>query len=258
MNKKQKSITNKLYSVVLIALLVLVWQVLSMSGVIPAFMLPSPKQVLDAFLSEFPVLIGHSCVTLQEAFLGLGIGIVLSVLLAFWMEQCAVIRKAVYPILVISQTIPVVAIAPLLVLWLGYGIAPKITLVVMTCFFPITVALLGGFQSADPDAILLLKAMGANDLQIWWHVKLPAAVPSFFSGLKISVSYSVVGAVIAEWLGGSNGLGVYMTRVRKAYAFDNMFAVIFWIILISLLLIWLLDLLERKTRPWEKERNQKS
>ncbi len=200
------------------------------------------------------MLISHSYVTLQEAFLGLGIGIAMSFVLALVMDQCTLIRKAVYPILVISQTIPVVAIAPLLVLWLGYGIAPKITLVVMTCFFPITVALLSGFQSADPDAILLLKAMGASRLQIWRHVKLPAAIPSFFSGLKISVSYSVVSAVIAEWLGGTSGLGVYMTRVRKAYAFDNMFAVIFWVILISLLLIWLLDVLERRTRPWEKQK----
>lgn len=252
MKRKQKSITNKLYSVVLIVFLLLLWQVLSISGLIPDFMLPSPKQVVEAFCREFPVLISHSCVTLSEAFLGLGLGIAMSFALALLMERFSPIRKSVYPLLVISQTIPVVAIAPLLVLWLGYGTAPKITLVVMTCFFPITVALLGGFGSADRDAILLLRAMGANEWQVWWHVKLPAAIPSFFSGLKISVSYSVVSAVIAEWLGGSSGLGVYMTRVRKAYAFDKMFAVIFWVILISLLLIWLVNVLERKAKPWEK------
>ena len=252
MKRKQKSITNNLYSVVLIVALLLLWPILSMSGLIPEFMLPSPKRVLDAFFHEFPVLISHSYVTLKEAFFGLGIGIALSVVLALLMERFSPVRKSVYPLLVISQTIPVVAIAPLLVLWLGYGVAPKITLVVMTCFFPITVALLGGFGSADPDAILLLRAMGANEWQVWWHVKLPAAIPSFFSGLKISVSYSVVSAVIAEWLGGSNGLGVYMTRVRKAYAFDKMFAVIFWVILISLLLIWLINGLEKKAKPWEK------
>lgn len=254
MKRKQKNITNKVYPIAAFFFVILVWQILSISQIIPAFMLPSPSAVWNAFYAELPSLLRHSCVTLQEAFFGLGIGILLSVLLALIMEQCAVIRKAVYPFLVVSQTIPMVAIAPLLVLWLGYGLTPKITLVVLTCFFPITVALLNGFQSAEPDAILLLKAMGANPWQILWHVKFPAAISSFFSGLEISVSYAVVSAVVAEWLGGSAGLGVYMTRVRKAYAFDKMFAVIFWIVFISLLLIWILKQVERKTRPWEKHR----
>ena len=240
----------------LVVLLVVLWQVLCMSGVIPPFMLPSPYAVCTAFCSEFKTLIMHSYITLQEAFCGLFISIALSVLLALVMERCALIRKAVYPVLVISQTIPMVAIAPLLVLWLGYGLAPKITLVVLTCFFPITIALMNGFKAVEPDQILLMKAMGASEWQILWHVKLPSAIPSFFSGLEISVSYAVVSAVVAEWLGGNAGLGVYMTRVRKAYAFDKMFAVLFWTVFVSLFLIWLLKRVKRKTRPWENTREE--
>ena len=253
MKQKQKSIRSKLYPLAALAVIVLVWQMATYFEWVPGFMLPSPGQVGAAFCSEFPALLSHSYVTLQEAFLGLGLGIALSLILAILMDRFSILDHSVYPLLVISQTIPVIAIAPLLVLWMGYGIAPKVTLVLLVCFFPMTVGLLGGLRSADPDAIRLLQAMGANRLQILRHVKLPAASNAFFSGLKIAVSYSVVGAVIAEWLGGDAGLGVYMTRVRKAYAFDKMFAVIFLVILISLCLMWLVRRIERTTTKGKEE-----
>ena len=167
------------------------------------------------------------------------------------MDRFLWLDRALSPILVITQTIPTIAIAPLLVLWMGFGMAPKITLVVITTFFPIAVGLLEGYRGVDPDSIRLLRAMGANRTQIFYHVKFPAALPHFFSGLKISASYAVVGAVISEWLGGFEGLGVYMTRVKKAYAFDKMFAVIILIVVISLLLMALVDLIRRVVMPWE-------
>ena len=128
--------------------------------------------------------------------------------------------------------------------------APKITLVVITTFFPIAVGLLEGYQSVDPDAIRLMRTMGADNTRIFIHVKFPSALPYFFSGLRISASYAVVGAVISEWLGGFEGLGVYMTRVKKAYAFDRMFAVIILIVIISLLLMALVDLIRKAAMPW--------
>jgi ABC-type nitrate/sulfonate/bicarbonate transport system permease component len=152
--------------------------------------------------------------------------------------------------MVISQTIPTVAIAPLLVLWMGYGMMPKVALIVLVCFFPIAVALLDSFRSSDPDLINLMRAMGAKPVQIFRHVKWPAAITGFFSGLKIAVSYAIVGAVISEWLGGNEGLGVYMIRVKRSYAFDKMFAVILLIMIISLLLIQVTVWLERITTPW--------
>lgn len=152
----------------------------------------------------------------------------------------------------ITQTIPTVAIAPLLVLWMGYDMAPKIALVVIVCFFPMAVGLLDGFRSADQDTVNLLRSMGASKGQIFRMVKLPSSLGRFFSSLRVSVSYSIVGAVIAEWLGGNSGLGVYMTRVRKSYAFDKMFAVIVLISLISLLLMWLVSMIQRLCMPYEK------
>lgn len=219
-------------------------------------MLPSPYDVVKAFVDNFSVMMKQAAVTLQEACYGLLIGVALAFIVATLMDRFAFLYKAIYPILVITQTIPTIAVAPLLVLWMGFGMAPKITLVVITTFFPIAVGLLGGFEGADSDAINLMRAMGANRYQIFKYVKLPNAMPSFFSGLKVSASYAVVGAVISEWLGGFEGLGVYMTRVKKAYAFDKMFAVIVFISVISLLLMGLVNLLERVATPWKHAKNK--
>ena len=209
-------------------------------------MLPSPIQVVQAFISEFPALMEHSLITLAEAFLGLALGILLGFVMAVLMDQFEPLYKACYPLIVLTQTIPTVAIAPLLVLWFGYEMAPKVILIIITTFFPITIGLLNGFRSVDPDSIHLLRAMGAGRWQIFSHIKLPGSMSQFFSGLRISASYAVVGAVISEWLGGFGGLGVYMTRVRKAFAFDKMFAVIFLIAAISLALMALVGFAEKK------------
>ena len=213
-------------------------------------MLPSPGEVVRAFVSERALLLEHSVITLQEAFLGLALGVAVGFVFALLMDTFEVLYRAFYPILVITQTIPTVAIAPLLVLWFGYEMTPKIILIVIATFFPITVGLLEGFRSADQDAVGLLRSMGAGRWQIFRYLKAPSALPQFFSGLRIAAAYSVVGAVISEWLGGFGGLGVYMTRVKKAFAFDKMFAVIFLISAISLALMALVSLAERKCMPY--------
>ena len=159
--------------------------------------------------------------------------------LAVLMDRFSVIRHALYPLIVLTQTIPTVAIAPLLVLWFGYEMLPKIILIVLVVFFPIAVNMLDGFRSVDRDTVSLLRSMGLGD---------------FFASLKISVSYAVVSAVISEWLGGFNGLGVYMTRVKKAYSFDKMFAVIFLISALSLILMWLVKILQKKCMPWNNKK----
>ena len=192
----------------------------------------------------------QAAVTLQETLYGLLIGIAIAFVIASLMDRFTIINKALYPVLVVTQTIPTIAIAPLLVLWMGFGMAPKITLVVITTFFPIAIELLNGFQSVDEDAINLMRSMGARRLQIFRIIKLPNATASFFSGLRISAAYAVVGAVVSEWLGGFEGLGVYMTRVKKAYAFDKMFAVIVFISAISLVLMGIVVLLEKISMPW--------
>ena len=214
-------------------------------------MLPKPMDVFNVLIEEKDILFEHALITLQEAFWGLGIGIGLGFVIATIMDEWDFLYKAIYPIMVITQTIPTIAIAPLLVLWMGFGMEPKITLVVLTTFFPIAVGLLDGYKSVDKDEVNLLRSMGAGKFKIFKYVKLPNALPHFFSGLKISASYAIVGAVISEWLGGFEGLGVYMTRVKKAYAFDRMFAVIIVIVAISLLLMKLVNILRKMVMPWE-------
>ncbi len=242
--------------ILLFAILV-IWQVACSFGWIPGYLLSSPIEVLQALWNDKALLFSHSLTTLYEAFLGLACGVLLGSLVAILMDRFPAVYKTLNPFIVVSQTIPTIAIAPLLVLWLGYDILPKVVLVALTTFFPITVALVGGLGSIDTDLIDLMKTMRATPWQIFKEVKLPMAARSFFSGLKISATYAIVAAVIAEWLGGYYGLGVYMTRVRKSYAYDRMFAVILVISALSILLMWLVNKLEVDMLPWIaiKEKN---
>ena len=230
---------------------VVIWQVVCMLELVPGFMLPSPLDVGLALVNDFPLLMHHAGVTLLEAFLGLITGVLLGFGCAALMDTFPFVKSALYPILVLTQTIPPVAIAPLLILWFSYGIVPKVILVVLVSFFPMAVGLLEGFQSVDSDMIKLMRSMGAGRRQIFWNVKFPSAMGNFFSGLKITVSYSIVGAVIAEWLGGFTGLGVYMTRVKKSLSYDKMFAVILLVSLISLLLMEAVKYIQYRSMPWE-------
>ena len=238
-------------AVLAVALLLAVWQLVCILGIVPAYMLPSPLQVAAAFVEDFPQLMQNSLITLQEAFAGLFFGVLTGFVAAVLMDSFSVLHMAFYPLLVITQTIPSVAIAPLLVLWFGYEMLPKIILIVISTFFPVTVGLLDGFRSVDRDAVNLLRSMGANRRQIFRYIKFPSALPQLFSGLKIAAAYSVVGAVISEWLGGFGGLGVYMTRVKKAFAFDRMFAVIFLTSAVSLALMALVAFAEKKCMPYK-------
>lgn len=244
---------------VTIVAVLLVWQAVVSFGWVPSFLLPSPVDVALELVNDAPLLASHAVVTVGEAVIGLVCGVAAGFVIACLMERFAVVKRALSPIVTVSQTIPTVAIAPLLVLWLGYGMLPKVLLVALTTFFPITVALAEGFASVDPDTVDLMRTMGASRLQVFRYAKLPSAAGSFFSGLRISATYAVVGAVVAEWLGGFNGLGVYMTRVRKSYSYDQMFAVIVIISALSLALMGLVDALERWCMPWRRaERKAKS
>lgn len=221
-------------------------------GKVPKYTLPSPSDVWAAFEKDWQLMLSHARVTLAETFIGLFFGILIGFLMAVVMDRFAVVRKMIYPLVVVSQTIPTIAIAPLLVIWLGYQMLPKIVLIILVVFFPITISLLEGFSSVDADTVNLMRSMGASRLQIFRFVKFPNSLGHFFSSLKISVSYAVVSAVVSEWIGGTEGLGCYMTRVRKSFSSDKMFAVIILISVISLILIWLTSVLQRACMPWEK------
>lgn len=249
--KKLKNIASKYIALILGLLFLGSWELSAIMGWLPRFIIPAPSEIMSALISQSEALFSNSLITLFQALIGLFFGIILAFVLAISMDRMALVRRAIYPYLVVSQTIPTVAIAPILVLWLGYGMLPKIVLVILTTLFPIVINILEGFASVDKDAVNLLRLMGANHRQILTHVKLPASLSYFFSGLKISVSYAFVGSVVAEWLGGFEGLGVYMIRAKNAFSYDNMFAAIVVISVVSLILLGIVSLIERLVTPWE-------
>lgn len=248
-----RSKRDNIYPISFGIIFLLIWQLLCTLEIIPPYLMPSPIQIMKALVEDFPLLMYHLLYTLMESIIGLFAGVVLGLLFALVMDRFVRVYKTFYPFIIISQTIPTIAIAPLLVLWFGYDLLPKVILIVLVTFFPITIGVLESFKSTDRDEINLLKSMGASGFDIYRFIKIPSSMGKFFAALKISASYSVVGGVISEWLGGFRGLGVYMTRVRKAYAFDKMFAVIIIISLLSLLLLKAVDLLQIISMPWEKK-----
>ncbi len=249
-NNLQHRFKQNAPAVVLLIVLLGLWQTVCTYNIVPDYLLPSPLDVVHALWTDRTLLMTHSATTLYEALLGLVIGVFIGSAVAVAMDRFPVVYRALNPFIVVSQTIPTIAIAPLLVLWLGYDMLPKVVLVSLTTFFPITIALVGGLSATDRDLIDLMKTMKATEWQIFKHVKLPLSAPAFFSGLKISSTYAIVAAVIAEWLGGYLGLGVYMTRVRKSYAYDRMFAVILVISILSVALMWVVYRLEKLALPW--------
>jgi len=257
--KRLRNIENSIIPAVFFAVLLLIWQLSVDLGAIPRFVLPTPTDIASTLVKIMPDIAEHTVVTLTEAFIGFMTAILLALILAILMDSIKVIKKAVYPILVISQTVPIIALAPLFVIWFGFGMLPKVIVVVLVCFFPIVVSLLDGLSSVDQDTINLLKSMKASRLQIFRLVKFPAAMVSFFSGLRIAATYSIMGAVIGEWLGGKAGLGLYMIRVKNSFALDKTFAVILVIVVLSMLVFYAIKLIQRLVMPWsiETERNRR-
>lgn len=232
------------YSSVIVILII--WEIFSYYGLVSKFLLPSPVEVCYAFIKDFKLILHHAKYTMAISFIGITISISLSLFLSIIMDRFEIIYDIIYPILVLTQTIPTIAIAPLLIIWLGFYMKPKIVLVVISTFFPITISLINAYRAVDKDNINLLKAMGASRYQIYRYLKFPSSLSYFFSGIKVSMSYALISAVISEWLGGYYGLGVYMTRVKKSYELDKMFAIIFFISFLSLLLMFIIENVEKK------------
>lgn len=215
-----------------------------------SFILPSPAAVLAAGWETRSILLPALATTMTETVVGVVLAVALGAALAGAMDLSFLLRRALYPLLVASQTVQILAIAPLLILWFGFGLTSKVFIVVLICFFPLTLSMADGLASADPDLLALFRAMGARRGQIWRMVRLPAALPGFFSGLKIAVTYSVVGATIGEWVGGTEGLGLYMLRSKNALATDQVFVGILVTSGLSIALFLLVSLIERLALPW--------
>lgn len=250
---KYKSFVHVFPAFFLTITILVLWQVLAQFGLINQHTLPAPISVLSALIDNWDVIAMHSAQTLQEAFIGLVIATGCGLIVAILLDRSTVIKKAVYPLLITSQTIPIITLAPLLLLWFGFDMLPKIIIVVLSCFFPITIATISGFAQTDEELIKLLKSMKANYWQILWMVKFPGALPQFFSGLKIAATYSVTGAMVGEYVGAYQGLGIYMQEMAHAHALTLVFAIILVTAILSFLLVGLVVLLERLLLPWNQK-----
>lgn len=235
---------------VVLLLAILAWMAAAQMSGLPAFILPTPGQVVRAGWETRQILWEALGATLTETAVGLGVAVLLAAGLAAAMDFSSWLRRALYPILVASQTVQILAIAPLLIIWFGFGLTSKVLIVVLICFFPLTLNMADGLASADPDLVALYRAMGARRSQLWRMIRFPAALPAFFSGLKIAVTYSVVGATIGEWVGGTQGLGLYMLRSKNALATDQVFVAILLTSAVSIGLFLLVSLIERAALPW--------
>ena len=252
--KRLRSIGNKIAPIVFILILLIIWEIIVNVGGIEKYILPAPTDVIEVLIKDFKTMIPHILATLYEGMVGFLIAIALSIILAVIMDMVPLIKRALYPVLVISQTIPTVALAPLFIIWFGFGALPKIIVVVIVCFFPIVISIVDGLEGVDKDLINHFKLMGASKLNVFLHLKLPYGMINFFSGMRIGATYSIMGAVIGEWLGGDKGLGVYMTRARSAYALDKMFASIVIIVVISMGIFLLVSLMEKLFTPWNNKK----
>ncbi len=241
-------------AILLLTILLFIWEIVVDLFAINPQVLPAPSAISTAFTGHAIALIPHVLTTLLETTLGLILAVILGVLVAILLRFSPLVRKALYPLLIISQTIPIIALAPLLLIWFGFTILPKIIIVTLVCFFPITVAFADGMEKVSPQIITLLQSMKASKLQILFLAELPGALPSFFSGLRIAAAYSVTGAIVGEYVGGYQGLGIYMQTAAHSYAVVLVFVVIIITSLLSILLFAAVALLEKILLPWNRKK----
>lgn len=228
---------REIWMPVAVALFVLLfWEICVHVFQIPMYLLPAPTSIAQALIENHEVLFSHAMVTLLEAVLGLLIALVLAVITAILMDLSKTFRNSIYPHLVVTQTVPVMVLAPLFSIWLGFGMAPKIMIVIFMCYFPITVSFADGLSQVSQKQINLLKSFQASTFQIYTMVKIPSAVNSLFSGLKVSATYCIGGAIVGEWISSAAGLGYYMLRVKNGYMLDKVFATVIVVIVLSLLM----------------------
>lgn len=243
----------------LLITLVILWEAASVIFKIEAWLLPSPSAILKEGIADYSRISEHLGSTVFLSLIGLLIGSTIGIVLASCLHLFPNVKNAVYPLLILSQNVPIIVLAPLLVIWFGFGLLPKIIVISLVCFFPVAVALLDGFRQTPYELKHYFEMMGANKRQLFWKLELPHALPFLFSGLKISATYSVMGAVISEWLGAQNGIGVYMTYASSSFRTDRVFVAIFIIMALSLLFFACISLLERYFISWkrreDKERN---
>lgn len=245
-----------LLKIVLVAVvLITLWQVLVSVFDIPHYILASPQGVAQTLIERWDVLLKHAKVTLIEILLGLFFGFSLGLLSAISLAVSRSLSSFLMPILVLSQAIPVFAIAPLLVLWLGYGMASKVVMAILIIYFPVTAACYDGLRNTPTQWLQMAQSMRASKTALLLKIRLPAALPSLASGLRIAVTFAPIGAIVGEWVGSAEGLGYLMLQANARMQTDTTFAALFVLIVMSLTLFFSVDKLLQKLIPWQKHVN---
>jgi putative hydroxymethylpyrimidine transport system permease protein len=233
--------------------MILLWYAVVFTTGVPHYILPDPGRVAIAFYNHSEFLVNHGITTFIEILAGLVLGTILGAISALSMIAFGSLKRWLLPVLVISQAIPVFALAPLLVLWLGYGMMSKIAMAVLIIFFPVTAAFYDGLRRTDEDWIELAGVMNAKPMAILRHIRIPAAMPAFASGLRVATAVAPIGAVVGEWVGSSKGLGFYMLHANARMQTDAMFAALTLIAIMALALYFFVDKLMTKIVFWQKE-----
>jgi ABC-type nitrate/sulfonate/bicarbonate transport system permease component len=254
MNSRLISAINKGWPpIVAVVLLLSGWELAVFLLHIDQWFLPSPSGVVREAYASWPRLWLHTSATIEKCLLGFAVGIVTGLLIGVMMHISKPINLAFSPLLIISQNIPSIILAPLFLVWFGYGLLPKILVIALVCFFPIALSMTTGLAETDRNLYNYMRMIGAKRRQIFFKLELPFSLPYLFSGLKISATYSVMGAVIAEWLGSSVGLGYYMTLSSSGYRNDRVFAAVFIIIVLSLAMFMFIGLLQKIIIRWQSD-----
>ena len=242
----------------IIVLVLCAWELIVRLRDIASWLLPAPSAIAYALYESNGVLAGHTLVTLEEILIGFALALLAGVLLASALVLSKTLEKTLYPFLIASQTVPIIVIAPMLLVWVGYGLTPKIIVVALISFFPIVVNTTDGMKSVDRDVENLLRTMGANRWQIFTKVQIPISLPYLFSGLRVAVAASVIGAVIGEWVGSSEGLGYLMIRSKPQFQTELVFASIVILSVMGILLFSLIGVLEKLVIPWSRKERENS
>jgi len=250
MNLKRTLTSPGLRPLWLILVLLVLWDVVIRLFRIPPYLVPNPASVAKQLVVEWPMLMRETLPTLYATLGGFALSAVVGVPVAMWIAHSRVVESFVYPLLVFSQSIPKVAIAPLFVVWFGFGIVPKVIAAFLLGFFPVIVATVQGFKSVEGDVIDLARSMGAGPFKIFMKFRLPHAMPSIFSGLKVSVTLAVVGAVVGEFVGSNSGLGYVLQKANGTFDLPLMFAALVILSMIGVLLFLVIELTERWLMPW--------
>lgn len=245
-------VLNIVAPVAVLTALIAIWEVAVQLSDTPRWMLPAPTDIAQAFASDYEMLAMHTRVTLGEVLIGFGIAVVAGLLTGVAIDNSRIIERALYPLLIASQTIPMVVLAPLFLIWFGYGLLPKVLITALVAYFPLAVNTVDGLKSTDRELLKLMVSMGANRWQIFRLAKVPSALPHIFGGARISVAFSVIGAVFGEFVGARAGLGYLMDRSAAQFETPRVFAAIVILATMGVLLFLLVSLLERWTLPWRR------